>query len=233
MHAVRNGKDRMWIYIILFLPLLGGLAYFFSEILPSLRSGKLMQNSNIHTVENALFPTRRIQALEQQISLADTYQNRILLAEAYAAATRYEDAISLFTKTLRGIYKDDSFALSKRALTYYASGNLDLAKRDFEHILQTGGDLNEKDQLIYAIVLENLNQTTAAENAYQKAINLATGLEAEYQYALFLKRSGKSSQAKEVFEYMVVKAKSSPSYFRRLEAKWLRLAKEELQGKTV
>lgn len=227
LHVVRHGKERMWIYIILFLPFFGGIAYLISEILPGLRSGRLLEDTN-RQVGHALFPSRKIQALEEQTELADTYQNRMQLAEAYAASGRFEEAITLFTKTLQGIYQDDSFALGKRALAYYASGNMVLAKKDFDHIIETKGILEEKEQLIYALTLEAMEENSKAEAAYKNAIRVATGLEAEYSYVLFLKKSERHDEAKELLQYMIRKAKSSPSYFRRREAKWLKFAKEAL-----
>ena len=229
LHVVRKGRDRMWIYIILFLPFLGAIAYLIAEILPTLRSRSLLENAN-QQIGNIFLPSRRIQILEEQIALADTYQNRMLLGEAYAANQRFDEAIDLFTKTLKGIYKDDPFALAKRACAYYASGNMAMAKADFVTILQTKGALDEKEQLIYAITLAQLEELEASEKAFQKAATLSTGLEAEYHYAVFLKRIGKLDEAKETLQYMLIKAKSSPSYFRRREAKWLGLAKEEFRN---
>lgn len=228
-HVVRKGRDRMWIYIILFLPFFGAVAYLIAEILPALRSRSLLENAN-QQIGNIFIPSRRIQLLEEQIALADTYQNRMLLAEAYAAHQRYEEAIALFSKTLKGIYKDDPVALGKRACAYYASGNMTMAKADFETILQTKGGLDEKEQLVYAITLSHLEEGEAAEKAFQKAATLSTGLEAEYHYAIYLKKVGKTELAKETLQYMLIKAKSSPSYFRRREAKWLELAKQEYRN---
>lgn len=230
VHVLQNGKDKIWIFVILFLPYIGGVLYLFQEVLPSGRSRNITPNTQnpINTIENIFFPTKKIQQLEHQLALADTYQNRLLLGEAYAAAGRYPEAIELFTKALSGLYKDDPTALSKRALTHYVSENLQAAKKDFEHVLNTGGKLAERELLIYAIVLEKLHDATA-EKAFQKAVHAATGLEAEYRYGLFLKNAGREEEARKIFEYMILKFKSSPAYFRRLESKWSNLAKQELQ----
>jgi hypothetical protein len=228
LHAIKKGKDRSWIYIIVFIPFVGGIVYFFAEILPSLRSNGIIQTAN-EQVGNALFPARRIKELEQQIELADTYQNRILLGEAYAAAARYEDALAMFNKALTGIYKDDPFAIGKRALTYYVSGNHQKALQDFEHALAVAGKLNEKEQLIYAMILETMGKNNEALKAYEKAVMIATGLEAEYRQGKLIQKLGDENKAQDIFEHMIRKAKSSPGYFRRKESKWINLAKEELK----
>jgi hypothetical protein len=228
IHLLKTGKNRIWLIVLLLVPYLGCAIYFFMEILPSIRSGKVLEKAS--QVEQAFFPARKIQLLEDQIAFADTYQNKMLLAEAYASVGRYEEAIGLFNKMLTGLYQDDPFALGKRALTYYASGNTLKAKEDFEHIMKTTGKLNEKEQLIYAILLDDMNFPVEAEKAFTKAVHLATGLEAEYRYAMFLKKLGRENEAIDLFLYIVRKAKSSPSYFRRLESKWLKLTKEELSA---
>jgi len=228
LHINKHRRDRYWIYLVLFIPYVGCVVYFFAEILPSLRTGGVLKNAN-EQVGNALFPARKIKALEEQIALADTYQNRLLLAEAYAAAERYEDSLTLFEKILTGIYKEDSVALGKRALVYYSIKQNELALKDFERIISKGSKLEEKEQLIYAIVLEELNQFEKAAAAYHRAVGIATGLEAEYRYALLLQKMNKEEEAILIFQDMIRKTRSSPSYFKRRNSKWVNLAKEELQ----
>lgn len=228
LHIVKYGRDRYWIYLVLFLPYVGCIVYFFAEILPSLRTGGILKNAN-DQVGNALFPARKIKALEEQIALADTYQNRLILAEAYAAAERYDDSLQLFEKILTGIYKEDAVALGKRAMVYYSMKNNPLALKDFEQIISRGTKLEEKEQLVYAIVLEELNQFEKAAAAYHRAVGIATGLEAEYRFALLLQKIGKEEDAVFIFQDMIRKTRSSPSYFKRRNSKWVNLAKEELQ----
>jgi len=39
IHVLKTGRDRYWIWLLLFLPLIGGIAYLVVEIIPEFSSG--------------------------------------------------------------------------------------------------------------------------------------------------------------------------------------------------
>ena len=39
IHVLKTGRDRYWIWLLLFLPLIGGVAYLVVEIIPEYSSG--------------------------------------------------------------------------------------------------------------------------------------------------------------------------------------------------
>src|SRR5260370_15480510 len=92
VHAFKTGRDRMWIYILLFLPGIGLLAYGLVEILPGLvrsRTAQGLQRQAIRQFNPGRELRRRYAALEE----ADTIDNRRLLAEELVAAGRNADAV--------------------------------------------------------------------------------------------------------------------------------------------
>ena len=77
-HSIKKGTQQKWLWIIIFLPFIGALIYIFSEMFSR---GDLQQvQSGVVTVIN---PTGHIRKLEERLRFADTFQNRILLADAY------------------------------------------------------------------------------------------------------------------------------------------------------
>ena len=90
VHAVRTGRDRMWIYILLFLPGLGVLAYAFVEVLPGFwargrRAGCKPGRSAASIRTRVAPPARRAGGRR-------TVDNRRLLAEALLAAGQFTEA---------------------------------------------------------------------------------------------------------------------------------------------
>src|SRR5437588_6894735 len=92
VHAFKTGRDRMWIYILLFLPGIGMIAYGVVELLPGLfrsRTAQGLQRQAMRQFDPGRELRQRYVALEE----ADTVENRRLLAEELVASGRYIDAV--------------------------------------------------------------------------------------------------------------------------------------------
>lgn len=82
-HCIRRGTQQKWIWLIVFLPIIGSVAYIFTEMF----SGNEVQNlqSGIGAVFN---PGGRIKKLEDNLRFSDTFNNRVMLADAYLSKGR-------------------------------------------------------------------------------------------------------------------------------------------------
>ncbi|MBQ3800986.1 MAG: PLDc N-terminal domain-containing protein, partial [Treponema sp.] len=57
IHIIRNGKPFLWLWLIVFLPYIGGIVYLVMEVLPDLRSGGSVSRMGA-AVANAVNPGR-------------------------------------------------------------------------------------------------------------------------------------------------------------------------------
>ncbi len=113
IHAYKSGNTN-WIFILIFLPLLGAIAYFIVEILPGLQSDKL------GFLTQHLFESRQnIQELEKNIRVSDTFVNRTELARAYASRKNYAKAIELYQSALQGMYAEDLEVILQLGRLYF------------------------------------------------------------------------------------------------------------------
>lgn len=80
LHCVRRGTQQKWIWLIIFLPVIGSLVYIFTEMF----SGRDVQKvqSGVGAVFNPSGPIRK---LEENLRFSDTFANRTALADAYLA----------------------------------------------------------------------------------------------------------------------------------------------------
>src|SRR5262252_7072409 len=95
VHVVRTGRDRMWIYILLFLPGIGVIAYAIVEILPGLFGSRTARGLRRDAVSR-LDPGRELRHRRVALEEADTVDNRRLLAEALVAAGEFAEALALY-----------------------------------------------------------------------------------------------------------------------------------------
>src|SRR5689334_23283961 len=91
IHCLRRNNQGKWIWLIIFLPLIGCIIYIFSEILTGREIDRV--SSGVGTMIN---PTGRIRKLEDRLKFADTFENKVALADAYLAGGQTEKAIALY-----------------------------------------------------------------------------------------------------------------------------------------
>jgi hypothetical protein len=78
VHALKTER-RQSLYLLIFLPLIGVLIYFVTEILPEIRRGGFTAN-----LQRYLFPNQKIKERTLRVQIADSVTNVLGLAAAYA-----------------------------------------------------------------------------------------------------------------------------------------------------
>lgn len=227
VHAVRTGRDRMWIYMLAILPGIGVLAYFAAEILPGLfgsRTAHQLGAKAVRTLNPGRDLRRRYEALEE----ADTVENRRFLAEELAAQKQFSEAVELYRGMVTGIHADDPALLLGWARAAYGA-------ELYEEALQTIVRLGEMNpnyhaaeaQLFYAMTLEALGRDKEAAREYKQLVTHAPGEEVRCRYAMLLRRQGDELRAKSLFSDVIARAKRAPGHYRRRERHWIDLARRE------
>lgn len=224
IHCFRRGNQQKWIYIIIFLPLVGCIAYIYTEIY-SRNSLRNMQ-AGLGDVLNA---GGRISRLENNLRFANTFNNRIILADAYLAAGRTAEAIELYEGSLIGAFDENEHVILQLITAYFQIKN-------YEKLIPLVGKIYNKPQfarsrahLFYAISLGYTHQGQAAEQEFKKMKAKFSNFEARYQYGLFLRRAGRIQEARTVFSEIVDEAPHLSTRERRDSRPWIAQAKGALK----
>jgi hypothetical protein len=217
----------MWIWIVLFLPGLGMIAYFIVEIAPGLfgsRTARNLQNSAVSTLDPGRELRRRRQALEE----ADTVDNRRLLAEAMEAAGQHEEALERYREILTGIHADDPGMLLGMARAAMAARQYELARQTVLKLGEANPRYQPVDaQLLHAMTLEALGRDDEAAEDYAALVTHAPGEEVRCRYALLLKRHGDRNAAKSLFDEILTRSRRAPRHYRRQQSEWIDIARSE------
>jgi len=230
VHVVRTGRNYMWIYILLFLPGLGVIAYAIVEILPGWfgsRTARNLQSTAVSTLDPGREVRRRRQALEE----ADTVDNRRLLAEALVAAGENGEALALYSGNLTGIHADDPGMLLGMARAAYGVRQYDLALRTVLQLGETNPRYQPVEaQLLHAMALEALGRDDEAADDYAALVTHAPGEEVRCRYALLLQRLGDRGAARALFDEILTRSRRAPRHYRSQEREWIDIARREATG---
>jgi hypothetical protein len=115
VHAIKTGRNTIWVFVLLFAPFIGGIAYFIVELLPEILNSRGARKAK-RSVANAIDPNRDLRSASQQHAVADTVQNSLILANQHLERGQYAEAAGLFEGCLRGMHADDPdilFSLAK------------------------------------------------------------------------------------------------------------------------
>jgi hypothetical protein len=227
IHAVRTGRT-MWIFVILFFPVLGCLAYLFAEYLPSERLAAGQLKKVQEGVIRKIAPEVEIRRYADQVALSPSLVNRMELGRAYARAGRLDEALGVYTGCLEGYYASDPVLLFELARTYHAAGDAANA-RDFYERFRAQTTPTKEQQLLSARIHELAGEDQAALEQYAVLARQSAGQEARTRYALLLRHVGREEEARQIFDEVLRHARISSRVYRRAQKEWIDVAKAELK----
>jgi hypothetical protein len=228
IHVIRTGRDRSWIWAIVFLSLLGCIVYAIIEILPDLFSRRRTRQLAAG-VGRVLNPGGKISKLQAELDFSPTVENRMALAEAWEEAGDNQKAAEHWEKCLEGIHADDIHIMGRLGRALHGCGQNVRARQWYEKIrARRGGFIEDRDTLCYAEVLESMGENAKAEEMYRSAAAGPIGFEAQYRFASFLRRTGRRKEADRAVSSLATAFDHLPPYARRAERRWVDAARREM-----
>jgi hypothetical protein len=228
IHVAKTGRNYYWIYIIIFAPMVGMLAYFVVEILPELMGSRTARGAAAG-VGRALNPGRAVREGEKRLAMTPTTANKVALAEAYLEVGRAEEAIALFRDTLVGVHATDPSLMFGLARAEFAQGNFAATEQTLDALRAANPDFQSPEaHLIYARSLEEQNKIEGALHEYAALAPYYPGQEARCRYAVLLAKAGQQIEAQRIFREICQSIEMSPRHARRLQREWYDIARRAL-----
>lgn len=227
-HVIKTGRNMLWIWGILLLPLAGTLAYIAVEILPEVMGGRAAGRARAG-IGRMIDPDRDLRRARTEVEVSGNVDARRRLAEELFERGEYAAAADVTLGGLTGVFEQDPTLLLALARAYFAKQDFAAAQAALERLAQHNPDFKSADaQLLYARTLEAQDALEEAERQYARVAPGYPGAEGRLRYGLLLKRRGKIEDARRVLQDLVDGAKLSPAHYRRAQAQWLERARREL-----
>src|ERR1700712_2375561 len=161
IHCIRKGNQQKWLWIIIFLPVIGCLIYLFSEVFTQ-RDMQQVQ-SGVGAVFN---PSGKIKSLQENLRFTDTFNNRMLLADALLEAGQTDKAIDLYEKSLTGNFADNEQANMQLIIAYYNKKRYEDIVRIAKKIYSLPQFKLSRAHMMYAIALGYTGNNELAEKEF-------------------------------------------------------------------
>ena len=233
IHAARNNLIMPWIYVIMFLPLIGSLAYLIVNVLP----GVLGSPDVARLKEKALDlkdPDRNVRQLKHEAELSNSVDARQRLADELLRVGRAEEGLPIYRSIAASGFEDDprltmGFARALVETGNFAEAEAVLDRFQKEHPNATDGD----GHLLYARALAGQGKTDDALAEYAAVTKYFPGAEAICRHAMYLRSIGRHDEARSLFQSIVKTVETSPQHVRRLNKQWYTIAKSHSAANSI
>ena len=231
VHLFRTGRDMRWLFLIILVPLIGCLAYFIVEVLPSFQNSPGARRA-LKRAKNAMDPGRDLRENTLSYERSQNVETASKLAEELTKAGRHAEAIRVCTEARTGLFEDDPKILLSLSKAQFAAGDHAAAIATLDYLRDKNPGFRSADgHLIYARALEESGATQRALEEYAALANYYPGAEARVRQAMLHKKVGEAARAGELFAAILNDARLAPKHFRTSQREWIELAERESRSR--
>jgi len=228
VHVIRTGRNQLWIWVLLFLPLAGGVAYVAVEILPELFRSRTARRT-ARGLRRAMDPGADLRRYENEARVTGNVASRQRYAEELTRHARYDEAIAQYQQALTGLYEHDPNLMLGVAQAQFAKGEARAARQTLDELIKQNPTFRSPDgHLLYARALAAEGDVTKALEEYAVLAPAYPGAEAAVRYAQLLEAQGQRAEAQRVARELLEQARIAPGHYRRAQREWLDAAQKLL-----
>jgi hypothetical protein len=227
VHLFRTGRNMTWLFLIILVPMVGCVAYFIIEVLPSLGQNPAARKA-LRRAKHAMDPGRGLREGSLDYERSQNVETASKLAGELTKAGRHEDAVRVCSEARTGLFEDDPKILLALSNAQFAAGDHAAAIVTLDYLREKNPGFRSADgHLVYARALEETGASSRALEEYAALVNYYPGAEARVRQAMLYKKVGDTARAAELFAAILEDARLSPKHFRRSQAEWIELAERE------
>ncbi len=210
-HCYANRNEYYWMFVIFFVPVIGSVIYLFANVFQKRDLDKVQEG-----ITSVINPTKKITDLEKKFKFSNSFENQVALADAYLEANIYDKAIVNYEASLKDVFENDFYVISKLEEAYYFSSQFNKAIETAEKIVDNTKFNKSRAAFLYALALEK-------EGSVARAKKYLIAFDAPYknyqerlELAKFFIRNAEKEKAKEVLDEIILESETmTKSSFRQ------------------
>ena len=199
IHIIKTGRNFIWVYVVIFLPLFGGALCLFRQLgdhsrncFEAARARKFGARSPSHPAD----PNKSFREARRIAELTGSVDSKRALAEEYAKRGDYGAAIEIYRDTLVGQFKDDPALLMGLARTLFQSGDGAGTQATLDQLQAADPSFVSGDgHLLYARALELQGKNDEALVEYERLVRYFAGEKPAAATRCCWKKMGRGQEA--------------------------------------
>ncbi len=192
-HLYKNKNEYYWVFLIIFIPVVGSLIYLIVKVYNRRDADKIQQE--LTTIIN---PTKRITDLAKKLEFSDTFQNKVNLADTYFEMGDFENAIHHYEEAISTSFQNDLHVIKQLIESH-------VQLEDYEKVISYAERIHTKfefkasrSQFLYGVALEKVGRLAEAERQLRQIDIPNANYNERLVFAKFLLDNNKVAAAKEL-----------------------------------
>ncbi|QDQ26036.1 hypothetical protein FNU76_06565 [Chitinimonas arctica] len=228
VHAIRNGQNMYWLFVLFAFPMLGSIVYFAAIYLPAIRQGRsgiLAKRAFNQLVD----PNRNLREARKAFDLLATVDNRLKLANALLDTGAADEALRHYQEAAQGPFARDPALLAGLARAQFstqdAAGSLATLEALFAH--RPEARRQPIPALLYARALA-AGGSEASRSAFESALAVASDPEPKCHFADWLmarQDPADQDRARALYEEIIKDSRHWHSHAKSINKEWLQRAR--------
>jgi hypothetical protein len=228
VHCIKTGRNQLWIWVLALLSYPGIIAYIAAELVPDLLRSRTTHRA-VKGVKLVLDPEADLRRLAQMAEISGGVDGNQRYAEELLRLGRPAEAVTVYQRTLRGLYEHDPNLLLGLARAQFAAGAAAATRATLDLLIQHNPEFRSADgHLLYARALQQEGQVQRALDEYKVLAGYYPGAEARVRYAQLLRAQAQPDQARQQLRELLNLAAVAPAHYRRTQEEWLKQAEREI-----
>lgn len=210
IHCIKTGRNTIWIWVIVLLPLAGPIAYAAVELLPDLFKSRTTQRA-VRGVQKSLDPGKDLRRYEAEARATGGVAARQRYADELVKQQRYGEAIEEYGKTLTGHYEHDPNILLALAGAQFHKGDAAGARATLDRLIEHNPEFKSAEgHLLYARATQAEGNIPKALEEFKIVAGYYPGAEAPVRYARLLREQGDAAESKRILKELLEQARLAP-----------------------
>jgi hypothetical protein len=210
-HIYKNKKPYFWYFLVFFIPVIGPIIYFITNIYNKRDAEKIQEE-----ITSIILPTKKIRDLEKAIEFSDSYSNRMALADAYVENKDMSNAIVNYKHTLKDTDQNDLYARQQLVLCYFQIEDFIGVVEQAEKIMNKSKFEGSKQQFYYGLALKELGKVEKAEIQLKQIDRPYSNYQERLELAKFYLENNRTSEGEELLNEISTEAQYMTKPNRRI-----------------
>jgi hypothetical protein len=229
VHIIKTGRNFIWVYVLIFIPLFGALAYVAVEIVPAMFKSRTAQKFGAGAKAMA-DPNKSFREARRAVEITGSVDAKRNLAEEYARRGDHAAAIEIYRDSLVGQFRDDPALLMGLARAQFASGDGAGVQASLDQLQAADPNFVSADgHLLYARALEMQGKDEDAMTEYARLVPYYSGEEARARYALLLQKHGRDEDAQALYTEILKRLDGAPKRIQAMQKEWGDIARRNVR----